>query len=364
MGRFKKIEIEGLLVKNFGKIFVDSFDEAVKASGLPEQEALKKIAPKFNKLLSDYEETISTLYLDKHRFSLRSFLSRHSRNQGKIAAMNKSSFEAFILYVNGCYLIYDKIVAKLKRKKIDNTLKMTVALYGLIVRRADEIVSLLLCGYADGAMIIWRSLYENAVVLLLLALEDDNELADKYFQHSVRNSQKKVNSYLKNHKELKFPPLPSLTEKILESEVKKLATKYGKDFLDNEYGWADSLFPGKQKANFWLLENKVEMSRYRPYYLLCCEHVHPGFNGFRNYMDGNKIILPRLLRQDVELDRFVDPMQFTVSILQEINQYILYEFSIEEEYNVNVLLMRKIFEKQQKTFDKPKSVKRTSKKPN
>ena len=47
-------------------------------------------------------------------------------------------------------------------------------------------------------------------------------------------------------------------------------------------------------------------------------------------------------------------MQFTLSILHEVNDYILYEFSIEDEYNVNKLLMRKVFEKQQKTFDKPK----------
>ena len=69
-------------------------------------------------------------------------------------------------------------------------------------------------------------------------------------------------------------------------------------------------------------------------------------------MEKNKIILPRILQQDFEFDKFIDPMQFTLSILHEINDYILFEFSIEEEYSVNTLLMKKIFEKQQKTFDK------------
>jgi hypothetical protein len=260
--------------------------------------------------------------------------------------------------VNGCYEIYRKIIKGLGRKKIDSTLKMTISLYGLTIRRADEIVNLLLCGYIDGAMIIWRSLYENAIILLLLAIENDNELADKYFQHSIKSQRKKVLSYNKNYKELKFRPLPPSTEKILQSEVLKAETKYGKDFLKNEYGWADSLFPDKTKANFQLLEEKVEMNRFRPYYLLCCEHIHSGFNGFKNYMDGNKIVLPRLVKQDIEFNKFIDPMQFTIMILHEINDYILYEFSIEEEYRVNVLLMRKVFEKQQKTFDKPKGEKR------
>lgn len=51
---------------------------------------------------------------------------------------------------------------------------------------------------------------------------------------------------------------------------------------------------------------------------------------------------------------FVDPMQFTVGILEEVNDFILYEFSVEEEYNVNTILMTKIFEKQQMTIAKPK----------
>lgn len=354
MGRFKNIEIKGLLFDDFGQMFIDSINDAIKSSDLSEEEALKKIAPKFKQLLSHYEESISTLYLDKHKFNLENFLKTHFNNQRKIAIAHKDSFVAFIMYVNGCYVIYEKIVAKLKRKRVDSTLKITVALYGLVIRRVDQIVSQLLSGYIDSAMIIWRSLYEYAIILLLLALENNNELADKYYHHSIRNSRKKVLSYNNNHKELKFPPLPPSTEKILKSEVQKMETKYGKEFLDNEFGWADSLFLGKQKANFRLLEERVEMTRFRPYYLMCCEHLHPSFNGFKNYMEGNKIILPRLVRQDIEFDKFIDPMQFTLSILHEINDYILYEFSIEEECNVNILLMRKVFEKQQKTFNKRK----------
>jgi hypothetical protein len=356
LGRFKKIEIEGLLFEDFGKIFVDTFNEFVKTTNLPEKEVLKKIGlKKFEELLISYEDGISTVYLENHKFNLEEFLKAHFRNQKKIAKTNENSFEAFILYVNGCYVVYEKILQKLKRKKIDSTLKMTVALYGLIIRRADMIVNQLLNGYIDGAMIIWRSLYENAIILLLLAYENNNELADKYFKHSVRNSRKKVLSYNANYKALKFKPLPASTDNNLKSEVKNAETKYGKDFLDNEYGWADSLFSGKQKANFRQLEERVEMTRFRPYYLLCCEHLHPSFNGLQNYMDGNKINLQKILMPSIDLESFVDPMQFTVSILQEINEYILYEFSIEEEYNVNVLLMRKVFEKQQNTFNKTKN---------
>ncbi|SDW64825.1 hypothetical protein SAMN05444410_104206 [Hydrobacter penzbergensis] len=354
MGRFKNIEIKGLLIKDFEEILLERINEVIKSSDLSKEEVLKKMAPKFEELLFQYEESISTFYLNNHEFNLDDFLKKHFNNQKEIAKQNKESFVAFILYINGCFVIYRKIIERLRRKKIDSILKMTVSLYGLVIRRADEIVNQLLAGYIDGAMIIWRSLYENAIVLLVLALENDNGLADKYFQHSVRNSKRKILSFNKNHKELKFPALPKSTELKLQKGIEKVNKQYGKDFLENEYGWADDLFSGKQKANFMLLEERVEMNRFRPYYILCCEQVHSNFNGLKSFMDGNKIILPRLLQQDFELTKFIDPMQFTISILHEVNDYILYEFSIEEEYNVNVLLMKKVFEKQQKTFDLPK----------
>jgi len=354
LGRFKSIEIQGLLVEDYGKILIESLNNAIKTSGLTEEEALKKLSPKFDELVSNYEESIASLHVQHHKFKLDGFLKTHFRNQQKIAKTHHGSFVGFILYINGCFNIYEKIIDKLKRKRVDSTLKMTVSLYGLTIRRADEILNQLLGGYIDGAMILWRSLYENAIILLVLATENNPELADKYFQHSVRNSKRKIVSYQKNYKELKFKALSKTTEQTLQAEVDKMNAKYGKDFLDNEYGWADSLFPGKQKANFMLLEERVEMNRFRSYYILCCEQVHSNFNSFKNFMHGNKIILPWLLTPEIEFEMFIDPMQFTINILDEINDYILFEFSIEDEYNVNKLLMRKVFEKQQETFEKPK----------
>lgn len=257
----------------------------------------------------------------------------------------------FFLYINGCVIAYEKIVKQISRKRIDSTLKTNVALYGLVVRRAQEIGDLLLSGYIDGAMIVWRSLYEYSIILLVLAFENDPNLTIKFYKHSYKHSQNKISSYEKHYKELKFKPLPKSTQKNLEENKKDLSEKYGKDFIKNEFGWADELFPGKQKANFRLLEQRIEMSRFRPYYLLCSEQIHSNFNGLHRFMDGKKIILPRLLKQDLDLKSFIDPMQFTISILHEINDYILYEFSTKDEYEVNVSLMRKIFEQQQESFD-------------
>lgn len=334
----------------FDELFESSLHAAIKNSKLSKEEIVAKLSPKFDDLVSTYEDTISSVYLENHKFNLKNFLKAHFDNQKTIAVSNKDSFIPFFLYINGCAIAYKKITQKISRKRIDSTLKTNVALYGLIIRRADEIANLLLCGHIDGAMIIWRSFYEYSIILLLLAIENNPNLADKFYRHSIRNSKNKVASFHKHHKALNFKALPKSTYKNLKEEIENLNNEYGKDFLANDFGWADDLFPGKQKANFRLIEARVEMSKYRPYYLLCCEQMHSNFNGFNNFMEGRKLILPRILGQEIDLKYFVDPMQFTLSILNDINDYILYEFSTRNEFEVNMLLLEKIFEQQQKTF--------------
>ncbi|WP_143520030.1 DUF5677 domain-containing protein [Reichenbachiella sp. 5M10] len=351
MGRYKSVEIKGLFFDKFDELFHSSLISAVKESELSEEEIIAKLAPEFDNLVTAYEDTISSTYLEHHKFKLNDFLKSHFKNQKTIATTNKNSIIPFHLYINGCAIAFEKITERIGRKRIDSTLKTNVALYGLVIRRADEIANLLLCGHIDGAMIIWRSLYENAIILMLLATENDPELADKFYKHSIRNSKNKVASFNKHYKKLGFKKLPKSTDIKLEKETESLKKEYGKDFLSNDFGWADDLFPGKQKANFRLIEDRVEMSKYRPYYLLCCEQMHSNFNGFKNFMEGSKIILPRLMAQEIDLVHFIDPMQFTLSILHDINDYMLYEFSTPSEYEVNLLLLEKIFEKQQKSFD-------------
>jgi len=352
MGRYKSVEIKGLFFDNFGELFESSLIKAIKDSKLTEKEILEKLSPKLNDLISSYADSVSTLYLENHKFNLSTFLKVHFKNQKTIAETNKDSFIPFFLYIHGCVITFEKIVKQIARKRIDSTLKINVALYGLVIRKAKEIGDLLLSGYIDGAMIIWRSLYEYSIILLVLAIENDPLLADKFYKHAIRQSRKKVESYETHFKELKFKPLPNSTKRNLEENEQDLSDKYGKDFIENEFGWADDLFPGKQKANFRLLEQRVEMSRFRPYYLLCSEQIHPDFNGLHNYMEGNKVFLQRLLKQDLDIKSFIDPLQFTISVLNEINDYVLYEFSTQSEYEVNISLMRKIFEKQQTSFDK------------
>lgn len=193
-------------------------------------------------------------------------------------------------------------------------------------------------------------MYEYAITLLVIAIENDDSLADKYFAHSLKNAKKKVTSYTNNYKELRFKPLSKRTFDNLKKQEDSINAKYGKGFLDNEYGWADGLFPNNQKASLRALEDKVEMKKYRPYYLACTDHTHSNFNGLKSHMFNNRIILNRIHQREIDLEAFIDPMQFTISILYEVTDYILYTFSAESEYNINSNFLLKVFKSMQETF--------------
>jgi len=346
------VKIEGIFFDDLNELFDSTLKTVSDESELTSEELAEKLHSKFDEIVDIFDSAIIDFYLNNNKYSLQKFITIHSKNQKDIVKANEDSFYYFILYVNACVVLYEKCCKAIARKKMPSRIIIGLSLYGLILRRSQQIVTMLLDGYIDGAMMIWRSMYEYVVTLVVIATENSDELANRYFSHSFKNSKKKAISYKNNYKELKFKAPPKKADKIIESEELKLSELYGKEFLDNEYGWADTLFPGKQKANLRNLEDRVKLNRYRPYYLLCTEHAHSNFNGFKDYMIGNKIILPRLIRPEIKHKAFIDPMQFTISILHEVTDYMIFEFSADHEYKINSEFLTKVFKLMQNTFGK------------
>lgn len=336
------IKVKELLVSQVAETFDNVVGKIIADLNISKEEFQEKINPVIESLIEKYNETFVQAHIDKNNFSLENFVNNHSKNQKQIIDKNAELFKCFFIYVNSCDIIFDKWTIALKGKRKSKVEGISVALYGIIVRRTEQIVSLLMDGYVDAAMIIWRSLYENAIALLTLLKEDNEELIEKFSNHSFKNSKKKIDSYSKNHKEMKFKPVPNETLEKLEIEEQRIIDKYGKKFIENEFGWADELFPGNQRASLRLLEDRLNLNRYRPYYLLCSEHVHLGFNGFQEFSSGKRIYLPRITQQNMERKKFIDPMQFTISILHDINNALLFEISTDVEYNVNIKMLKEL----------------------
>lgn len=353
----KNIQLEGIFVSNLRELMSVAIEALAKEACVSVEELIKKLQPKLPKMVSNVENEIVDLYIKRRKLNLEKFLRIGHSNQKLIVKRNRESFRYFILYINECDTLYEKAYQSANRKKLSSTVSMVLGLYGLILRKAQQIVAILLDGYTDAAMIIWRSMYEFSITLTVIALEDNDELADRYYRHGLKNSKRKVESYQKNHKALKFRKLPDSTFSKLQSEESRATEEFGKTFVENDFGWADILKTDGKKARLFDLEEMAGFSRYRPYYISCSEQAHTNFNSFKHYMVKNKIMLNRILDQDFEQDILIDPMQFTISILEEVTDYILYTFSVPGEYDINKKYLRKIFENMQETFKKPHKTK-------
>lgn len=102
----KPIEIKDLFFKDFNKIFSDSLVEGLKEVDLEDEEVLKKLSNAFKQIYSNYEDHISSFYLERHKFQIEDFLSRSHTIQKEIIERNKETFVHFILYINTC-VIYE-----------------------------------------------------------------------------------------------------------------------------------------------------------------------------------------------------------------------------------------------------------------
>ena len=350
----KNIQVEGLFIENLQELFSVDVAKLAKEANVSIEEFMKILRPKMRKIVANVETKIAELYIERNKFNLEKFVRTGHANQKAIVKRNRESFRYFILYINACDILYTKACQSVRRKKLPSTVTMSMGLYGLILRKAQQIVSILMDGYTDAAMIIWRSMYEFCITLMVIALEDNDELADRYYRHGLKNSKRKAESYQRNHKALKFRKLPDSTFNILHSEESKAAEEFGKSFVENDFGWADILKTDGRKATLRDLEEIAGFSRYRPYYIMCSEQAHTNFNAFKHYMVRNKVMLNRLLDQEIELDSMIDPMQFTISILEEVTDYMLYTFSIPREYDINKKFLRQLFENMQQTYKIPK----------
>lgn len=340
-----RLQLKGIYFENIDTNFDEMIVEGRKGLDVSWEKYIETVDKGIAEIIEFYDKSIIEAYVNLNKFTLDKFLEISSKNQSTIVKENGELFKFFIMYINYSQVLFEKCRISVGRKRISQTLKCTIALYGIINRKAQQINSMLMEGYIDGAMIIWRSLYENVIAAITILNENDEELTLKFKAHGIRNSKKKLESYIKNYKELKFkPPTKANLEKLRKQE-ELISEKYGRGFMDQEFGWADQLFPGKQRANLRELEIRLNLTKFRPYYLMCSEHIHLGYNTFNDFRISGKINLASMNFQELDFKKFIDPMQFTTAILHEISDRLLYEVSVPSEYNVNSEFMRTLHKK-------------------
>ncbi len=141
---------------------------------------------------------------------------------------------------------------------------------------AQEVLTLLRSGFADGAHARWRSLHEISVVSLIPSSQG-NELAEKYLLHDIVECHKATESYQTNCEILGTKPLSRKELREREVNYDKLIEQYGRNFGE-DYGWASEVI-GKAKPSLRDIEDFAGLGHLRPYYKMSSHNVHASARG-------------------------------------------------------------------------------------
>lgn len=149
------------------------------------------------------------------------------------------------------------------------TVEVQTRLHARACQIAQEVLTLLSAGYADGAMGRWRSLHEVTVVAGFIGPDED--LAERYRLHEDVEALKAARRYSEYAVRLGCEPLSDTEIDQQKAAVAKLKQRFGQDYCGS-YGWASGKL-GKG-VSFDRIEKAVGLNHLRPYYQLASHTVH------------------------------------------------------------------------------------------
>ncbi len=148
--------------------------------------------------------------------------------------------------------------------------------HGRAKQVAEEILCLLECGYADGAMARWRTLHEIAVVALFLNVHGD-ELAERYILHEDIETRRGAYEYQQHHERMGHPPIPKNELDALDRTCEAAIQKFGKPF-GTPYGWTAKIL-NKDKPTFSDITISLGIDHRKPHYRLASHNIHASPKG-------------------------------------------------------------------------------------
>jgi hypothetical protein len=160
-----------------------------------------------------------------------------------------------------------------KSKKYNCRRFVLVHLHVRACQVAEEIITLMENGFADGAMARWRTLHELGVVATLVE-DADEELASRYIHHNAVEVKKQADDYNRTLVPLGYAPIAPRERKRIEKNYADLIQRYGKPF-GTDYGWAAAHL-NAARPTFQQLQTLADQSGMNTYYKLANWNVHAG----------------------------------------------------------------------------------------
>ena len=220
--------------------------------------------------------------------------------------------ELFLMYIDLTVTVNTHMTDHFKVDKFpeDEKLKFTQLLHLHVkgCQIANEIYTLIKCGYADAALARWRTLHETSVVFIAL-FTNDLEVSKMFYEYQFIEKLKRIKTFEIHYETLNWKAPDEDTTKMLQKKQDELLNLYGADFL-REYGWTIKFLP-RGKRNFKTLEENVEFDYLRPFYQWANKGVHSGPEGTYTRLAFDEINIPREYLAGPSRYGMVDPMQFT-----------------------------------------------------
>ena len=202
-----------------------------------------------------------------------------------------------------------------------------------------EMICLLRGGFADGALGRWRSLHECAVIMNCIT-NSCEDIAIRFLNHVEVERAKKMelyNKYAPKHFE-------RYSQEHLDSviiQAKKIVDYFGKGFND-DYGWANTLFPnrGKKRVTFDDIADAFSMNTLKMHYKWACEKIHVTTNSlYRSISNNNE----NIMMAGASDNGFQDPVALLTISLDQINTFMCIFLSKLDSMDPTALVLQKTF---------------------
>lgn len=160
-----------------------------------------------------------------------------------------------------------------KSKKHSNREFVLTNLHARSCQVADEVITLMANGFADGAMARWRTLHELSVVATLIA-DGDEILAERYIKHDAVEVKRQADDYNQTQVPLGYVPIGRREQLSIDTEFSESITRYGAEF-GSPYGWAAKRL-NKKRPTFKDLQEEAGRAGMNAYYKMASFNVHAG----------------------------------------------------------------------------------------
>lgn len=185
-------------------------------------------------------------------------------------------FEMFIVMATEAGEDFNKEFRPEASKDRDFVFDVLTRLHARSCQIANEILTLLKSGYADGAHARWRTLHEITVVGIFVE-KFGQGVAERYLLHSAVESRRGAQQYQRYHARLGYEPILDEELSTIERSYQELLDRFGRPFA-NSYGWAAQA-TGKADPNFSDIEQSVGLEHWRSHYKFASHNVHANPRG-------------------------------------------------------------------------------------